>query len=172
MWINTYRLNNDSSQTKGGATAPVSTKKQPEVKCRCLIWRRAGSEIPAVCAGGALSLFVEWIRRTWKLSRPSAIHYVWGAWRHPLNFCSGGIRWCSQVEMLAGHLKHTICGNISTWKHSTRLEPYSSICRLKYMQHNQFFHRGHRGGLLGQQGVEGLVLPSMWAPLLKLLLAI
>lgn len=44
-----------------------------------------GRRLCALCAGRALSLFVKWIRRTWKLSRPSTIHYVWGPWRLLLN---------------------------------------------------------------------------------------
>lgn len=32
----------------------------------------------------------------------------------PAEFCSGGIKRCSRVEMLAGRLKHNICGNVLT----------------------------------------------------------
>lgn len=91
-------------------------------------------------------------------------------------FCSGGIRESSQVEILAGHLKHTICGNISTWRRSTRFRLYSSSssCSLKYATQTGFYS-GHRGGLLGQQGIKGLDLTFRLSPTLhnlKLLFAI
>lgn len=81
----------------------------------------------------------------------------------PTEFCSGGIRGCSQVEMLAGHLKHSICGNLSTWKPCTWLRQYSSTCRLKYAIKPRFYS-GHRGGLLWQQGIKGLALTFSPSP--------
>lgn len=77
----------------------------------------------------------------------------------PSEFCSGGIRECSQVEMLAGHLKHTICSNLSTWKHCTQLQLYSYIYRLKNVIQPSF-HSGLWGGLPGNRGLEALLLPS------------
>ncbi len=83
----------------------------------------------------------------------------------PTEFCSGGIRECSQVEMLAGHLKHTICGNISTRKHSAWPGLYSSTCGMKYAIQPGFYS-GHREGLLGQQGIKCLALTFRLFPTL------
>jgi len=78
----------------------------------------------------------------------------------PAEFCSGGIRGSSQVEMLVGHLKHNICGNLSTWRRWRHMT--WATCRLKYaIQHG--FCSGQRASVK-QPGIKGLTIPWRLSP--------
>lgn len=55
-----------------------------------------------------------------------------GAWRLLLNSVQVASEGAAKWKCWRGHLKPTICGNLSTWKRHTRLQLYSSTAKPRF----------------------------------------